>query len=100
MKTVIQDLESLQDMSPVLALVVQALVQHVHNLIELVRSAAQSLLDLAQLRGKRSCVRVEGHLCDLAHLCPGWTPWVITGRYGESAHVQRADPRHPYHSGP
>lgn len=35
METVVQHLQSLQDVSPVLAFVVQALIDHVHNLVEL-----------------------------------------------------------------
>jgi hypothetical protein len=37
-QTVVEDLERLQNVAPVLALVVQALVQHVHDLVEICRA--------------------------------------------------------------
>jgi hypothetical protein len=40
-EAVVQDLESLQDVAPVLPLVVQTLVQHVHDLVELGRPVTQ-----------------------------------------------------------
>jgi hypothetical protein len=39
-ETVIQNLESLQDVSPVLALVVQSLIDHIHDFVELGRPEA------------------------------------------------------------
>jgi hypothetical protein len=33
-QTVVEDLESLQDVSPVLALVVETLVDHIHDIVE------------------------------------------------------------------
>lgn len=40
MKAVVENLEGLEDVSPILALVVQALVNHVHDIVEIVRAAA------------------------------------------------------------
>ena len=50
----------LEDVPPVLALVVQPLVQHLHHLDKLV-------------------LRIR-HLRNLVHLRPGWTPWIVRGR--------------------
>lgn len=37
-QAVVEDLESLEDVSPILSLIVQALVEHVHNLVEFGRA--------------------------------------------------------------
>jgi hypothetical protein len=61
-ETVIQNLECLEDVTPVLSFVVQALIDHIHNLIKL-----------------GGCVVC--HLSDLAHLSTRRAPWVITGGF-------------------
>ena len=48
MEAVIQDLKRLQYVSPVLSLIVQSLVQHIHDFIEFVRSV-DHMSDLSSL---------------------------------------------------
>jgi hypothetical protein len=64
METIIQNLECLEDVTPVLAFIVQALIDHVHDLVEL-----------------GGCVVC--HLSNLAHLSAGRAPWVIAGSFSD-----------------
>ena len=57
-ETVIQDLERFENMAPVFPLVIQALVEHIHNLIKVVGT-------------------IEGHLSYFTHLCPSGSPWIL-----------------------
>ena len=41
METVVEDLQRFKDVTPVLALVVQSLIQHIHNFVEICRAAAE-----------------------------------------------------------
>lgn len=50
-QAVIEDLERLEDVSPVLALVVESLVNHVHDVVEVVGSAVED----------RSAMPLEAH---------------------------------------
>lgn len=59
METVVEHLERLENVTPILALVIQSLIQHIHNLIEIGRAA-------------------KGHGRNLGHVGAGWTPGVIT----------------------
>ena len=65
----------LEDVAPILSLVVQSLVKHLHNLYEVVPFTEHS----AGRRSQTSCVYalVKGHLSDLVHLGSGRTPWVV-----------------------
>src|SRR5690242_3127490 len=45
-QTVVQDLQCLEDMAPVLSLVVQSLVEHVHDVVEIARSVCKSTSQL------------------------------------------------------
>lgn len=53
-QAVIEDLERLEHMAPVLALVVQALVEHVHNLVKVLTAATMYQRPLRQARRVRS----------------------------------------------
>lgn len=79
MQAVIQHLERLQHVAPVLALVVQALVEHVHDFVELRRAVTLSERRSSEI-ANRVALRIVCHLRDLLHLGPGWTPWVVAGR--------------------
>jgi hypothetical protein len=68
MQTVIQHLEGLEHVAPVLALVVEALVQDVHDLVE----------------GRRVA---ERHLRDLGHVGADGAPWVVGGSCAPSTLV-------------
>lgn len=59
-QTVVKDFERLQDVSPVLALIVQALVEHIHNLVEVT-----------------GVVECQGS--DFCHVCARRAPRVIRG---------------------
>jgi hypothetical protein len=66
-------------MAPVLALVVQALVEHVHDLIEVGRAGA-AVSTACETNG-RVLLLVEGDLGDLGHVGPYGTPWIVAGRW-------------------
>lgn len=42
MEAVVQDFQGFEDVAPVLALVIQSLIQHVHNLVEICRAARKT----------------------------------------------------------
>lgn len=82
-KTIVQDLEGLENVSPVLSFVVQALVDHVHNLVEFSRAVEfMSVRGEIAVRQRQNVVdvRVIGHLSNFTHLGTSWTPWVVAGR--------------------
>lgn len=47
METVVEDLQRFKDVTPVLALVVQSLIQHIHNFVEVCRATAEQILEHA-----------------------------------------------------
>lgn len=51
MQAVVQNFQALQHVSPILALVVEALIEHVHNFVEVGRAVATKLL-VSACRGK------------------------------------------------
>lgn len=62
MQTVVQNLQTLEDVSPVLALVVEAFVKHVHDLVEV--GAA-----------------VEGDACNVGHIRARRAPRIVGGSW-------------------
>lgn len=86
MQAVIQHFEGFQDMPPILAFIVEAFIQHVHDLVEVagaVRtvSEAPSCSELGLL--------VEGQRRDLSHVGPCWTPWIVGGSCFSSIVIER-----------
>lgn len=93
MQAVVHNLQRLEDVSPVLALVVEALVEHVHNLVELGRAVGArgrkcqcppnpcggATTTPREIR-RLSNLRIIRQLSDLAHLRSRWAPWVIARR--------------------
>ena len=65
MQAVVEHLERLEDVTPVLSLVVQSLVEHIHDLIEVGR--ARAAVSAACPRGGMSLL-VEGNLGNLSHI--------------------------------
>lgn len=83
-KTIIQNLECFKDVTPVLSFIIQALVDHVHDLVELGGSGrVMPSQYFPSSRGSTNAqavhVRVVCHLSNLAHLSTGRAPWVIAG---------------------
>jgi hypothetical protein len=64
-QTVVQHLERLEDVTPVLSLIVQSLVKHIHDLVEVGR--ARAITNAVRLRGDMSLL-VEGDLGDFSHV--------------------------------
>jgi hypothetical protein len=83
-KAVVEHLERLKHMPPVLALVVQSLVENVHDLVERGSTAeiSESTSRNNALGGYILCKR---HLGNLGHVGSDGTPWVIAGSYASSA---------------
>ena len=75
-------------MSPVLALIVHPLVQHVHDLVEVVGARALLLFEFGSAR--RQGLPVECHLSNLAHLRPSGPPWIITGSWRAQSALVKA----------
>lgn len=76
MQAVIQHFEGFQDMPPILALVVESFIQHVHDLVE-VAGATRNVSEAP------SCLEhvllVKRQRRDLSHVRPCWTPWIVGG---------------------
>ncbi len=69
----------LEDVSPILPLIVQPLVYDLHDLDEIVPTRIMSDATGTVWRLVANSL-VERHLRELVHLLPGWWPWVVTGR--------------------
>lgn len=77
MKTVIQDLERFQDVAPVLALIVETLVDHIHDLVELVRTKRRRHIRSCHAVGTKDHLPPESHGGDLGHVSARRAPGVI-----------------------
>src|SRR5213080_328654 len=73
-ETVIEDFKSFQNVPPVFALIIKSLIQHIHNLIKVVRSIELAAHVIIMVEAH---IRVEGELSNIAHLGPRRTPGVI-----------------------
>jgi hypothetical protein len=96
-QTVVEHLERFQDMTPVLALVIQSLVQHIHDLVEVGRAGAA--VSAASEFGRRILL-VEGDLSDLGHVGAHGTPWIVAGRYNHQYEQPVNSPSLTYHCAP
>ena len=65
-----------EDVSPVLALVIQTFIQHLHNLNKVVPMVIQSTSDSALVHGSERLL-VICHLCQFIHLCTRGSPGII-----------------------
>jgi hypothetical protein len=75
-QAVVEHLERFQNMAPILALVVQPFVEHVHDLIKVCRAGAA--VSAASETVYRTLL-VEGDLGDLGHVGAHGTPGVVAG---------------------
>jgi hypothetical protein len=79
-KAVVENLERLEDMSPVLALVIQSLVENVHDLVK--RGGTAGISESTSRNnapgvGRSGYILCKRHLGNLGHVGPNGTPWVI-----------------------
>ena len=65
-------------MSPILAFVVQSLIEHVHNLVKVARA---KIVSTSREQFVLCISLVEGQSCDLSHVRAGRTPGVIGSSY-------------------
>jgi len=98
-QAVVEHLEGLEHVAPILALVVQALIEHVHDLVEVGRAGAA--VSAASAADAGACaLLIEGDLGDLGHVGTHGAPWVVARR----CQSQHAPPlRHVFrahHCGP
>lgn len=63
-------------MAPILALVIETFVQHLHDLDKVVSVYLRLAREEPAIQAKGNAL-IVGHLRDLVHLCAGGTPWIV-----------------------
>jgi hypothetical protein len=90
-KAVVENLQRLEDMSPVFALVIQSLVENVHDLVK--RGVTSGISESTSLNNapvvdSGGYILCKGHLGNLGHVGPNGTPWVIAGSCANQEPIQ------------
>jgi hypothetical protein len=78
MEGIIEDFQGLQHMSPILALVVETLVEHIHDLVEI--AWTKRIVSRATAAGSEVLL-VECEGGDFSHICARRAPWVVGGSW-------------------
>lgn len=81
----LEDDRHLEHMSPILALVVQPFIEHLHDLHEIgpMQQGKSEVISLSLLLQQTSDALIVGELRELVHLRSTRTPWIVAGRLAD-----------------